>query len=114
MNKIDKINKSVINWVEIDNYVEKLCKTKDVWERKKMVELSWFIAAGFDTGLKALGAGRHCSIARSKSKSHRRKISSSTDLLRCGNKCASISIALSDTFRESAELLLPVEAKHTF
>lgn len=60
--------------------------------------------AGFGTGLKALGAGRHCSIAFSKSKSHRRKINSSTDRLRCGKRWANISRALSDTVRISLEL----------
>lgn len=50
-------------------------------------------------GLKALGDGRHCSIAFNKSRSHRRRISSKTERLRCGNNCDNISIALSDTVK---------------
>lgn len=49
-----------------------------------------------EIGLNALGVGRHCSMAFSKSKSQRRKIKSNTERFRWGNKCASISIALSE------------------
>lgn len=58
-------------------------------------------------GLKALGAPLHCSIALNKSKSHLRKINSKTDLLRCGNKLANISIADCETIEfvgETADL----------
>lgn len=49
------------------------------------------------SGLNALGAGLHCSMARSKSRSQRLKINSNTERLRCGNNCDNISMALSDT-----------------
>lgn len=41
--------------------------------------------------------GPHCSIARNKSRSQRRSTSSSTERLRCGNSCTSISMALGET-----------------
>lgn len=41
--------------------------------------------------------GPHCSIARNRSRSHRRSTSSRTERLRCGNSWTSISIALGDT-----------------
>lgn len=41
--------------------------------------------------------GPHCSMARNRSRSQRRRTSSRTDRFRCGNSCTSISIALGET-----------------
>lgn len=74
--------------------------------RKKFIEIFvkidaiWlmycFSITWTEIGLNALGIGRHCSMAFNKSKSQRRKINSNTERFRWGNKCASISIALSE------------------
>lgn len=55
------------------------------------------VCAALTGGLNAEPCFVHCSMARSKSESHRRRINSNTVRFRCGKSCANMSMAFCET-----------------